>query len=80
MLCLTIPTRHNPDKMKEYAAQAMPIAFLATHEDVSTGVRWDSDSAGVESVTSQEMLETWEQVSCIYILSMKFQYLHLQIY
>ena len=51
--------------MKEYAAQAMPIAFLAMHEDVSTGVRWDSDSAGVESVTSQEMLETWEEVSCI---------------
>ena len=54
--------------MKEYAAQAMPIAFLAMHEDVSTGVRWDSDSAGVESVTSQEMLETWEEVSCIYFL------------
>ena len=51
--------------MKEYAAQAMPIAFLAMHEDVSTGVRWDSDSAGVESVTSQEMLETWEEVSCV---------------
>ena len=25
-------TRHNPDKMKAHAAQAMPIAFLAMHE------------------------------------------------
>ena len=30
-------SRHNPDKMKEYAAQAMPIAFLAMHEEEDGG-------------------------------------------
>lgn len=40
--------RHNPDVMKAYASSAMPIAFLAMHEEKNT--------------TNTEVLEVWEEV------------------
>jgi len=43
-------TRHNPDKMKEYASEALPIAFLAMHEETTA-------EGG-----NKESLETWEEV------------------
>merc|ERR1719481_197387 len=40
--------RHNPDVMKAYASSAMPIAFLAMHEEKNT--------------TNGEVLDVWEEV------------------
>jgi len=40
--------RHNPDVMKSYASSAMPIAFLAMHEE--------------KNPTNTEVLEVWEEV------------------
>jgi len=40
--------RHNPDVMKAYASSAMPIAFLAMHEE--------------KNDTNTEVLEVWEEV------------------
>jgi len=40
--------RHNPDVMKSYASSAMPIAFLAMHEE--------------KNPTNSEVLEVWEEV------------------
>merc|ERR1719341_3095950 len=40
--------RHNPDVMKSYASSAMPIAFLAMHEEKNTN--------------NTEVLEVWEEV------------------
>ena len=41
-------TIHNPDKMKANAAQALPIAFLAMHEE--------------KTEANKESLEVWEEV------------------
>ena len=41
-------TRHNPDKMKAHAAQAMPLAFLAMHE--------------TKSETNEDILDVWDEV------------------
>jgi len=40
--------RHNPDVMKAYASSAMPIAFIAMHEEKNT--------------TNSEVLDVWEEV------------------
>jgi len=40
--------RHNPDVIKAYASSAMPIAFLAMHEE--------------KNPTNTEVLEVWEEV------------------
>ena len=40
--------RHNPDVMKDYASCAMPIAFLAMHEE--------------KNPEREEVLEVWEEV------------------
>lgn len=40
--------RHNPDVMKAYASSAMPIAFLAMHQEKTS--------------TTGEVLEVWEEV------------------
>jgi hypothetical protein len=44
-------SRHNPDKMKAYSAEAMPIAFLAMHEE--------------KTEASLEIIAVWEEASCI---------------
>ena len=41
-------SRHNPDVMKSFASFAMPIAFLAMHEE--------------KNETNTEVLEVWEEV------------------
>ena len=41
-------TRHNPDRMKNHAAQAMPIAFLAMHE--------------AKSEDNADILDVWDEV------------------
>ena len=46
-------TRHNPDKMKEHAAEALPIAFLAMHEEKSEAFEtweevWSEGTPGTE--------------------------------
>ena len=41
-------SRHNPDVMKSFASFAMPIAFLAMHEE--------------KTETNTEVLEVWEEV------------------
>ena len=44
-------SRHNPDVMKAFASFAMPIAFLAMHEE--------------KSENNAEVLEVWEEVSTV---------------
>ena len=44
-------SRHNPDVMKAFASFAMPIAFLAMHEETSEN--------------NAEVLEVWEEVSTV---------------
>ncbi len=41
-------TRHNPDKIKAHAAQAMPVAFLAMHE--------------AKTESNADVLEVWDEV------------------
>ena len=41
-------TRHNPDRMKAHAAQAMPLAYLAMHEP--------------KSESNGEILDVWDEV------------------
>ena len=41
-------TRHNPDVMKAFAASALPIAFLAMHQE--------------KTAASSEILQVWEEV------------------
>ena len=41
-------TRHNPDRMKAHATEAMPLAFLAMHE--------------AKTETNSEILEVWDEV------------------
>ena len=41
-------SRHNPDRMKAHAAQAMPLAFLAMHE--------------AKSEDNSEILDVWDEV------------------
>ena len=47
--CFQAISRHNPDKMKANAADAMPIAFLAMHEE--------------KTEASVEVIAVWEEVS-----------------
>ena len=46
--------RHNPDRLKAHAAQALPVAFLAMHEEKR---RADSDGGD-----NEDILEIWEEV------------------
>ena len=41
-------TRHNPDVMKSFASSAMPISFLAMHQEKTTA--------------SSDILQVWEEV------------------
>ena len=41
-------TRHNPDVMKAFAASALPISFLAMHQE--------------KTAASSDILEVWEEV------------------
>ena len=41
-------TRHNPDVMKSFASSALPISFLAMHQE--------------KTASSSEILEVWEEV------------------
>ena len=41
-------TRHNPDVMKSFASSALPISFLAMHQEKSS--------------TSSDIMEVWEEV------------------
>ena len=41
-------TRHNPDRMKDHATEAMPLAFLAMHE--------------AKTETNSDILEVWDEV------------------
>ena len=41
-------TRHNPDRMKAHATEAMPLAFLAMHE--------------AKNESNTDILEVWDEV------------------
>ena len=49
-------SRHNPDKMKAHASEAMPIAFLAMHEQ--------------KSETNAEVTAIWEEVNIAILLKL----------